>query len=344
MVLTNDWHLCARALALAIPIAFALAALSSRRSDPFRGALRGATAALALSILVLALTPLAGASSSAEGAGKLLRVDAVTGVMLLLVSALGWVIVRYSRTYLEGDGGQLRYARWTLATLGAVTTLVVSNHLVVFAAAWTATSVALHKLLTFYGDRPAALVAAHKKFLVSRLADLFLWTALALIHHGVGSLDLDAIEAWASATPVLPIELDLAAVACVIAASLKCAQLPFHGWLTQVMEAPTPVSALLHAGVVNLGGFLMIRLAPLMARAPTAQWLLVLVGMTTTIVAALVMTTPFTSTRPAAIHSSASRREHRPTRAMTLAMRSSPSARSTVRTLEALGLFLLKLA
>ena len=55
-------------------------------------------------------------------------------------------------------------------------------------------------------------------------------------------------------------------IAC--AALLKCAQLPFHGWLIQVMEAPTPVSALLHAGVVNLGGFVLMRFAPLVADVP----------------------------------------------------------------------------
>jgi NAD(P)H-quinone oxidoreductase subunit 5 len=72
---------------------------------------------------------------------------------------------------------------------------------------------------------------------------------------------------------------------------LKSAQIPFHGWILQVMEAPTPVSALLHAGVVNIGGFVMIRLAPLMAHASIAQGILVGVGLFTTIIASLVMTT-----------------------------------------------------
>jgi NAD(P)H-quinone oxidoreductase subunit 5 len=72
---------------------------------------------------------------------------------------------------------------------------------------------------------------------------------------------------------------------------LKCAQLPVHGWLIQVMEAPTPVSALLHAGVVNLGGFLLIRMGTLVADVPAAQALLVVIGSVTAVVAALVMTT-----------------------------------------------------
>jgi NAD(P)H-quinone oxidoreductase subunit 5 len=80
-------------------------------------------------------------------------------------------------------------------------------------------------------------------------------------------------------------------VLVVVAALLKCAQLPFHGWLIQVMEAPTPVSALLHAGVVNLGGFVLIRLHPLLADAPVALTLLGTVGAATAALAALVMTT-----------------------------------------------------
>jgi NAD(P)H-quinone oxidoreductase subunit 5 len=85
--------------------------------------------------------------------------------------------------------------------------------------------------------------------------------------------------------------LQLAALLLAASALLKCAQLPVHGWLIQVMEAPTPVSALLHAGVVNLGGFLLLRAGILVADVPAAQALLVVVGSLTAVVAALVMST-----------------------------------------------------
>jgi NAD(P)H-quinone oxidoreductase subunit 5 len=107
----------------------------------------------------------------------------------------------------------------------------------------------------------------------------------------VGTLRIDEIDAWAARHAALTAPLQVAAVLLVLAVALKSAQLPFHGWLIQVMEAPTPVSALLHAGVVNIGGFVLIRLAPLMARAPAAQTLLVMIGTTTAVVAPLVMTT-----------------------------------------------------
>lgn len=215
----------------------------------------------------------------------------VTVVMLVLVTVLGAVIARYAFTYLEGDPGRPRAMRWFAFTLAAVALLIVTGDLFVLALAWTAVSVGIHQLLTFYPDRTAALVAAHKKFLVSRLADAFLWAAIVLVASEVGSTDLATLGAFVRSHPVLPVGLHLAAGAFVIAVAMRSAQLPFHGWLTQVMEAPTPVSALLHAGVVNIGGFVMIRLSTLMAAVPWAQALLLGIGLTTAVIAALVMTT-----------------------------------------------------
>ena len=220
-----------------------------------------------------------------------LRSDALGGVMLLLVAALGWVIVRYSQPYLDGERGQPRYLRSLMLTLAAVTLLVLANNLLVLAAAWIATSLALHGLLTFFDQRPQALIAAHKKFIASRVADLCLLGAILLVARQLGTLEIDQAVAAAAALPAMPGALQAAALLFVGSALLKCAQLPVHGWLIQVMEAPTPVSALLHAGVVNLGGFLLIRLGTLVADVPAAQGLLVVVGSVTAVVAALVMMT-----------------------------------------------------
>jgi NAD(P)H-quinone oxidoreductase subunit 5 len=275
--------------ALCVPLTYGLAALSVSASRPFRRAALASGVALGLAFLV------AGGWALVPGEAPLLawrtRVDGVTGALLGLVCFIALIILRFSRSYLHGDSGQARYVRWLMATLAAVTLLIVSNNLLVIALAWVGTSLALHQLLTFYADRPPALIAAHKKFLASRVADLCLLSAIALIGLHVGSLELDAIHAWAEATPSLPAALQLATVLLVLGAALKCAQLPFHGWLLQVMEAPTPVSALLHAGVVNIGGLLMLRLAPLMVKAELAQTLLVVIGTTSAVVAALVMTT-----------------------------------------------------
>lgn len=281
--------------AAVIPAVFGSASLlAPARRAPLELATRAAALAFALALLIgtgYGVAALAGAPLAPAASALGLRLDVVTAAMLVLVTGLALVISRYSQRYLHGDPGQARYARWLLATLAAVATLVITANLWVLAAAWLATSIALHQLLTFYADRPAALVAAHKKFLVSRLADACMLGAIALLSGEVGSARLDAIERWASAQSVLSGSAQTAAVLFVVAVALKSAQLPFHGWLMQVMEAPTPVSALLHAGVVNIGGFLMIRLSPLMARAELAQLLLIGIGLTTTLLAALVMTT-----------------------------------------------------
>lgn len=237
---------------------------------------------------------LATAMAFAVGGGSgpsWLRIDIVTVLMVLLVSGLGAVIVRYATTAVRGEPRAEALARWLLLTLGAVTTLVVAGHLALMAAAWTATSVCLHQLLTHERERPLALLAAHKKFLVSRVADLALWSALLLIHGRVGSLTLDQLDAWAAAKPAPDLTMEIAAVLIAVAVVLRSAQLPFHGWLTQVMEAPTPVSALLHAGVVNIGGLVLIRLAPMMAHMAVAQLLLVGIGLVSVVVASLVTLT-----------------------------------------------------
>ncbi|HUQ41426.1 MAG TPA: NADH-quinone oxidoreductase subunit L [Candidatus Limnocylindrales bacterium] len=233
------------------------------------------------------------ASPTQPGAVMLdvVQLDIVSGAMFLLVSTLALVVVRYSRTYLAGQKELDRFARSLLLTLASVSVLVTSNHLAVLVVAWFATDVGLHSLLTFYRTRRQAIIVAHKKFLLCRLADACMVTSLVFIGPEVGSLRIDVVNKFAHASGELSPTLHLATVLLVFGVLLKTSQLPFHGWMTQVMEAPTPVSALLHAGVVNIGGFVMIRLAPLMANAAIAQWILLGVGLFTTMAASLVMTT-----------------------------------------------------
>ena len=293
-------------LLCAVPLLCLLAAAASGLSGvPTRLVWRIARwcAALALAAALLSLAwLLAGGAAlsrgsallSLGGAGMLhpsLRSDTLGCVMLLLVSFIGWVIVGYSQPYLDGARGQRRYVRNLMLTLAAVTVLVTTNNLLILALAWVATSLSLHGLLTFFDARPQALIAAHKKFIASRVADLCLLGGIALLGHGLATLEIDRAIAAARALPVITATMQTAAILLACSALLKCAQLPVHGWLIQVMEAPTPVSALLHAGVVNLGGFLLIRLGSLVGDVPAAQALLVVVGSVTAVVAALVMMT-----------------------------------------------------
>lgn len=220
-----------------------------------------------------------------------LSTDALGMTLAVLVAILGWVIINYSSRYLGAEQNQARFVRAMLATLAAVGVLVVSRNLAVIVLAWTATSLSMHHLLTFYRERKAAQVAAHKKFLVSRMAEVCLVVALVLVYQTIGTLQLPGINAYLNGLSILPTSLHVAALLFALAAILKTAQLPLHGWLIQVMEAPTPVSALLHAGVVNIGGFVLIRLAELISLAPASQLVLVVVGSLTAVLAALVMLT-----------------------------------------------------
>ena len=269
-------------LLLAVPVLYVLAAFSAN----WRVARACTVLAFGLAAASLAILAFAGPLIIYS-----LRADALGCIVLLLVTFIGWVITRYSQAYMGGDSGQARYVRWLMATLAAVAVVIVTNNLAVLALAWLATSLALHQLLTFFSHRPAAMIAAHKKFLASRLGDVCIFAAVVLIYISLGSLQIDQILAKAQALSAYPLALKAAVFLLVISALLKCAQLPVHGWLIQVMEAPTPVSALLHAGIVNLGGFLLIRLSPLVAEVAGAQTLLVVVGSITAAVAALVMMT-----------------------------------------------------
>jgi NAD(P)H-quinone oxidoreductase subunit 5 len=286
------------AFAALIPAIFILAALFVTRRSPFAAASRVTLLTAGLSVLAVSLHVVlsrivddGGAAAGGSRLRGLVQLDLVSSAMLILVCTLATVVVRYSRTYLAGEGGLVRYSRSLLLTLGAVTLLVTSNHLGVLIAGWVATGIGLHQLLTFYSKRRQAVIVAHKKFLLSQVANVSFFSSVVLVHNEVGSLQIDVVNAFAQSSKTLSPSLHLAVVLLVFGVLLKTAQLPFHGWILQVMEAPTPVSALLHAGIVNIGGFVMIRLAPLMGRVAIAQDLLVGVGLITAIVGALVMTT-----------------------------------------------------
>ncbi|HEY9856715.1 MAG TPA: NADH-quinone oxidoreductase subunit L [Stenomitos sp.] len=232
-----------------------------------------------------------GTGSLVQARFVLERVDTIGWVTATLVALLGWVIVRFSHRYLEGESGQARYVAALLFTFASVGTLILTHNLLVLALAWTASSLSLHHLLTFHAERAQAQIVAHKKFLASRMAETCLLFALLLIYRATGTMELEGLSAFVAHATSLPPSFHLAAVLIALAAILKSAQLPVHGWLIQVMEAPTPVSALQHAGVVNIGGFVLIRLAPLIAATPTARVILVVVGTLTAALAGLVMMT-----------------------------------------------------
>lgn len=211
-------------------------------------------------------------------------------VMALLVQLLCSIIAAFSARYLEGEAGQRRFVTALAGVMTAVHLLLMADHWIILICAWALVGVALQYLLCFYPDRPFALLAAHKKHIADRIADVLLIIAAALAWSDVGSGSLSAL--WVHLERHgMSLTLQLSALCLVLAVVLRTALLPVHGWLIQVMEAPTPVSALLHAGVVNLGGFVLIRFAPLLEQAVPARTLLLVFGLGSAVLAGLVMLT-----------------------------------------------------
>lgn len=283
-------------LTLAAPALLLIAATAAffrpgRRPAPIPLLAEGA-APLALGTAVLSAVALSrlGPGESPAPVGLGVRLDVVSAVMLTLVAFVGWIVLRYSRTCMDGEARQGVFTGWLCATLASVLLLVQAGTLAVLILAWVATSLCLHQLLLFYPARSTAQRAARKKFIFARIADAALIGAAGLLVAAYGTGDIGAILAAAKAGAA-PGSAVAASALIGGAALLKSAQFPTHGWLTEVMEAPTPVSALLHAGVVNAGGFLLIRFADVMLLAPGVMAVLAVVGGFTAICASLVMLT-----------------------------------------------------
>ena len=217
-----------------------------------------------------------------------ITVDRLSACLTLLVATVGAVTLRFSIRYLDGNPRQPWFLRLLAFTVVTAYVLMSATNLLLLFAAWSLTSFGLHELLTFYKDRPEANRSARKKFLISRLGDLALISAIVLIRRDWGTFDLrEFLSAVALSDQTA--SLNTIALLIAIAALTKSAQFPFHSWLPETMETPTPVSALMHAGIINAGGALLLRFAPVMVRVPEVLLLLSVVGTITFTVGMLAM-------------------------------------------------------
>lgn len=263
---------------------------------PEYAALAGLATTLVSALLLAVHGPASSPLLGLSGVGFSARIDILAVTMALTVSFVGWVVLRFSRTALDGEPGQSRFMAWMAAVLAFVLLLVTAGNLVQLVLAWVAIGSGLHRLILFYPDRPRAVRAARKKTLSGLVGSGALVLAAALMVAGFGTGDIAAIAEAARAGDT-PGGLWLIALLLAVAAVFKSALIPAHGWLTEVMEAPTPVSALLHAGVVNAGGFLLIRFADLMLAVPGVLALLALVGGFSALIgAAVALTQPAVKT------------------------------------------------
>ena len=223
-----------------------------------------------------------------------LKVDALSGLIATFVSAIGMIVTRFSIRYLEDDPRRDEFFRNISFALSSVLVALMANNFALFFGALLSSSFFLHHLLTHFKERKEAKKAAVQKFWISRMGDAFFLISILLILMSIGSLNFDVIFERVQNPELLKkhqVSLFFASLMMVAGVLTRSAQVPFHYWLPNTMETPTPVSALMHAGIINSGGYLLIRMSPFLAEFPFALNLLALIGALTAFYGSLVMMT-----------------------------------------------------
>ncbi|GAA1921265.1 Na+/H+ antiporter subunit A [Microbacterium aoyamense] len=204
-----------------------------------------------------------------------MRMDTLSWVMTLIVTGVGALVMIYCRWYFDGKSEGLgQFSAVLLAFAGAMYGLVLTDDLVVLVMFWEITSVLSYLLIGYYHRRAASRRAALQALLVTTLGGLVMLIGVVLLVVDAGTSSISTILAEAPTGAVV----DAALVLILVGALSKSAIFPFHFWLPGAMAAPTPVSAYLHAAaMVKAGIYLIARLAPIFAIAPT--WRPIVIGL-----------------------------------------------------------------
>ena len=219
-----------------------------------------------------------------------LKVDTLCLSLLTVVTCISAMIAIYSRDYMRDDPGYARYYAVFCGFVFSMTMLVLSNNLLMLYAFWEGVGTCSYLLIGFWFRKPSAARAATKAFLVNRIADCAFLLGILLLAFAVGNVEGAEASFFArlnfdhifNAVPHIAVHnlelLTTIGFLLMIGAIGKSAQFPFHVWLPDAMEGPTPVSALIHAAtMVTAGVYLMARLSPLMEWTPavlsTVAWL-----------------------------------------------------------------------
>jgi NADH-quinone oxidoreductase subunit L len=220
-------------------------------------------------------------------------IDRLTVLLLLLVTGVSTIVQVYASRYMVGDARHSRFFALTALFTGAMTVLVMSSNLLLTFIFWEVMGLCSYLLVSHYSERPAAARAATKVFLVNSVADAGLFIGVILTFLTFGTLNIpDILEAARSGAEVSTTAVTWMTL-CIFAGAMgKSAQMPMHGWLPHAMEAPTPVSALIHAAtMVNAGPFLLARLSPVLVLSSSTMFVIAVVGAVTALFAAIVSLT-----------------------------------------------------
>ena len=226
------------------------------------------------------------------GFGGLLVYNQLSAILVPYVAILGLVIRKYASKYMWDEAGYKRFFILLNFIFTAIYLLVMSNNLIVLAVAWQLMSVVLYLLVSFNVGSNTAVKNAKWTMYIHKAADLVFLLAVILTYKTFGSFDLAVLsDKWLlmSASLVDDPMIFVVGLLFLVAAMMKSAIIPFHIWLPYTSEAPTPVSALMHAGVVNVGGILLNKLAYLLILAPAVLNIAFVVGLVTAVFASLLM-------------------------------------------------------
>ena len=219
-------------------------------------------------------------------------IDPLTIVMLGLVTFVALMVQIYSLSYMKGDSRFGWYFAVHALFAAAMLTLVLADNFLLLYIAWELVGLGSYLLIGFWYERKAATEAAKKAFITTRIADIALLVGILLLFKEVGSFSMTAAfhEAEAlmagEASLLTNTTATISALLIFVGAMGKSAQVPFHVWLPDAMEGPTPVSALIHAATMVVAGvYLVARAYPLFEAAPNAMLTVAIVGLVTTLVA-----------------------------------------------------------
>jgi NADH-quinone oxidoreductase subunit L len=218
--------------------------------------------------------------------GLTLLADQLSVMMMLIVAGVGSLIVAYSVGYMDGEDEERRYFAYISLFVFSMLLLVEGGNLLLLLAGWGMVGLSSYLLIGFHQDRPTAVAAAKKAFVMNAFGDATMALALFLLIQHTGHLDYAGVFA---ASPHGGTVANLIALGLLGGALAKSAQIPLHTWLPDAMEGPTPVSALIHAAtMVTAGVYLIVRTHPLFENAYVIQDLAAGLGAATLLMAGLI--------------------------------------------------------
>jgi NADH-quinone oxidoreductase subunit L len=219
--------------------------------------------------------------------GLSILVDPLSVFMMLVVSGVGGLIVGYSIGYMHGDDEERRYFAYMALFVFSMLLLVEGGNLLLLLAGWGLVGLSSYLLIGFWHERPSAVAAAKKAFVMNAVGDATFALALFLLIAKTGTLDYAAV--FSAAPGLSQTVLILVALGLLGGAVAKSAQLPLHTWLPDAMEGPTPVSALIHAAtMVTAGVYLIARASPIFQLASSVQDTAAVLGAVTIVLAGLI--------------------------------------------------------